>query len=81
MMKYVVGWVCFMCFTKSAYIVDKCLELKPNCWKALNLKEVIAYCCKKHGLSSILGVCTTSVIALSLLSIMSIRFPSGVLVH
>ncbi|PWA55620.1 mitochondrial fission 1 protein A [Artemisia annua] len=28
-------------YPKSATLVDTCLEIKPNCWKALTLKEVL----------------------------------------
>ncbi|GKF03160.1 mitochondrial fission 1 protein A [Tanacetum coccineum] len=34
-------------YTRSAELVDKCLEIKPNCWKSRSLKEAIAYRRKK----------------------------------
>ncbi|PWA48685.1 mitochondrial fission 1 protein A [Artemisia annua] len=34
-------------YTKSAELVDMCLEIKPDCWKSLFLKEAIAYRRKK----------------------------------
>ncbi|GJS02726.1 mitochondrial fission 1 protein A [Tanacetum coccineum] len=35
-------------YTRSAELVDKCLEIKPDCWKSRSLKEAIAYRRKKR---------------------------------
>ncbi|GJX09093.1 reverse transcriptase domain-containing protein [Tanacetum coccineum] len=39
-------------YKKSEELVDGCLKIKPNCWKSLFLKEVIAYRYKQGKKSS-----------------------------
>ncbi|GKE86852.1 mitochondrial fission 1 protein A, partial [Tanacetum coccineum] len=36
-------------YTESEKFVSMCLEINPNCWKSLFLKEVIAYRYKQEG--------------------------------